>query len=75
MEGGGVKENDGGGEFNYIIRTFVNVTRYPHYDNKKINKNLKKGKLLFLNSPQKTWFRNGCRFLINMKFGQFGRQR
>jgi hypothetical protein len=27
-----LKENDGGGEFNYdiLLRTFVNVTMYPH---------------------------------------------
>jgi hypothetical protein len=29
MVGGGKKENDGGSEFNYDIRTFVNVTMYP----------------------------------------------
>jgi hypothetical protein len=29
MGGGGMKENDGGGEFNYtIVRTFANVTMY-----------------------------------------------
>jgi hypothetical protein len=28
-----IKENDGGGEFNYDIRTFVNVTIYPQYNN------------------------------------------
>jgi hypothetical protein len=29
-----MKENDGGGEFNYdILRTFVNVTMYPQYNN------------------------------------------
>jgi hypothetical protein len=27
----------GGGEFNYIMRTFVNVTMYPQYNNNKIN--------------------------------------
>jgi hypothetical protein len=26
---GGDKKNDGEGEFNYDIRTFVNVTMYP----------------------------------------------
>jgi hypothetical protein len=29
MEGGRIKENDGGGECKYGIRTFVNVTTYP----------------------------------------------
>jgi hypothetical protein len=32
MKSRGIK-NDGGGEFNYIIRTFVNVTMYPQYNN------------------------------------------
>jgi hypothetical protein len=35
---GEIKENDGGGKFNYIVRTFVNVSMYPpvqQYDNKK----------------------------------------
>jgi hypothetical protein len=33
----GMKENDGGGEFNYDLRTFVNVTIYLQYNkNKKI---------------------------------------
>jgi hypothetical protein len=31
--GGGIKENDRGGEFNYV-RTFVDVTMYPKYNNK-----------------------------------------
>jgi hypothetical protein len=37
--GGRIKENDGGGELNYgnIVRTFVNVTVDPQY-NQKINK-------------------------------------
>jgi hypothetical protein len=39
MEGEGIKENDGGwwGEFNYdnIVRTFVNVTMYPQYNNNR----------------------------------------
>jgi hypothetical protein len=31
MVGSGIKENDGGGEFKcYIVRTFINVTMYPH---------------------------------------------
>jgi hypothetical protein len=31
MERGGMKESDGGGEFNYdtFLRTLVNVTMYP----------------------------------------------
>jgi hypothetical protein len=33
--GRGTKENDGGSEFNYDIRTFVNVTMYPQYNNNK----------------------------------------
>jgi hypothetical protein len=28
---GGIKANDGRGEFNYYIRIFVNVTVYPQY--------------------------------------------
>jgi hypothetical protein len=35
---GRIKENDGGGEFNYIVRTFVNVAMYPHYNNNIIFK-------------------------------------
>jgi hypothetical protein len=34
----GVQENDGGGEFNYDIRTFANVTMYPHCNNNNKNK-------------------------------------
>jgi hypothetical protein len=32
-----IKENDGGGliELGYIIKTFINVTMYPLYNNKK----------------------------------------
>jgi hypothetical protein len=41
--GGGIEESDGGkreawrGEFNYniLLRTFVNVTRYSQYSNNK----------------------------------------
>jgi hypothetical protein len=39
MEGEGLKENDRGGEFNYeycynyIVRSFVNVTMYPQHNN------------------------------------------
>jgi hypothetical protein len=29
MEVGEIKENDGRGKFNYIVRTFVNVIIYP----------------------------------------------
>jgi hypothetical protein len=29
----GIKENGGGGEFNYDLRTLVNVTKYPKYNN------------------------------------------
>jgi hypothetical protein len=36
--GGGIKENDRGGEFNYNIRTFVNDTMYPQYNNNIIKK-------------------------------------
>jgi hypothetical protein len=35
------KDNDGGGECNYdiyTVRTFVNVTMYPQYNNKAIIK-------------------------------------
>jgi hypothetical protein len=39
MGGGGIKEN-GDGEFNYDIRSFVNVTMYHQY-NKSKNKVLK----------------------------------
>jgi hypothetical protein len=47
MERGGIKENDGGGEFNYdnIIRTFVYVTMPHQYNGNmliKIKYNLKK---------------------------------
>jgi hypothetical protein len=36
----GIKENDGGDEFGYDVRTFVNVTSYPEHTNNiiKINK-------------------------------------
>jgi hypothetical protein len=36
--GKGVKENNGGDEFNYdiLLRTFVNVTMYPQYNNKDV---------------------------------------
>jgi hypothetical protein len=37
---GGIKENDGGGEFNYDLfdtRIFVNATMYPQHNNKKIS--------------------------------------
>jgi hypothetical protein len=40
-EEGEIKENDGGGEFNYdiIVRTFGNVSPVQrYYDNKKIKK-------------------------------------
>jgi hypothetical protein len=35
MGGGDIKENDGGGwsQLWYIVRTFVNVTMYPYYNN------------------------------------------
>jgi hypothetical protein len=35
MGAGEIKENDGGGEFNYniTVRTLVNVTMYPQYNN------------------------------------------
>jgi hypothetical protein len=33
VEGGGIEENDGGGEFQYD--TFVYVTMYPQHNNKK----------------------------------------
>jgi hypothetical protein len=29
----GIKKNDGGGEFNYDIRTSVNITNYLQYNN------------------------------------------
>jgi hypothetical protein len=36
----GVKENDGGGKFNYdiLLRTFANVKMYPQYNNNMIIK-------------------------------------
>jgi hypothetical protein len=39
---GGVKESDGGDEFNYdnIVSTLINVTMYPQHNDKKINKNI-----------------------------------
>jgi hypothetical protein len=42
MGGRAIKENDGGIEFNYdILRTLVNFTVYPQYNNNKIKfKNL-----------------------------------
>jgi abortive infection bacteriophage resistance protein len=40
-EGGGIKENDEGGEFSiwYIVRMFVNATMYPikHNNEKKMS--------------------------------------
>jgi hypothetical protein len=30
MGKGGLKENDGGADFWYIVRTFINVTMDPH---------------------------------------------
>jgi hypothetical protein len=39
--GEGIKENDGGGEFNYDVRIFVNVTMYPQHNNNMIIKMLK----------------------------------
>jgi hypothetical protein len=33
MGRGWIRENDGGGDFNYNIRTFVNVILYPQYIN------------------------------------------
>jgi hypothetical protein len=33
METREIKENNGGGEFNYDILTLVNVTMYPQYNN------------------------------------------
>jgi hypothetical protein len=38
MGGGEIKENDGGGEFKYIVRTLVNVTMYPQYNNNNFKK-------------------------------------
>jgi hypothetical protein len=35
--GGGIKENDGGGEFKYDIFTFVNAKCIPTQHNDKIN--------------------------------------
>jgi hypothetical protein len=32
---GETKDNDGGGELSYDIRTFINVTMYPQYNNNK----------------------------------------
>jgi hypothetical protein len=37
---GRIKENDGGGEFNYV-RAFVSVIIYPQYSNNIIIKNEK----------------------------------
>jgi hypothetical protein len=33
LDRGRIKENDGEGKFSYDIRTFVNVTVYPQYNN------------------------------------------
>jgi hypothetical protein len=38
MGGRLVKENDGGGEFSYDIRTFVHVTLYPQNNDNMIKK-------------------------------------
>jgi hypothetical protein len=40
-----IQENDGGSEFNYDIRTFVNVIMYSQYNNNN-NKNKKIKSLL-----------------------------
>jgi hypothetical protein len=34
----GIKENNGRGELNYVVRTFVNVTMYSQYNNNMIIK-------------------------------------
>jgi hypothetical protein len=39
---GGIKENDGEGEFNYDIRTLVNVTIYLQYNNMIIKNKFKR---------------------------------
>jgi hypothetical protein len=38
MGGGGIKENDGGSEFNYdiLLRTLLDITMYLQHNNKKI---------------------------------------
>jgi hypothetical protein len=38
MRGGRIKENDGGGEFNYdyIVRMLVNVAMYTQYNSKNL---------------------------------------
>jgi hypothetical protein len=38
MGGGGIKENDRGVNLRYVVRTFVNVTMYPQYNNNMIIK-------------------------------------
>jgi hypothetical protein len=38
IEGGGIKKNDAGGEFNCGIRSFIHVTMYPQYNNYTIKK-------------------------------------
>jgi hypothetical protein len=40
MRGWGIKENNGGGEFNNYIRTFVNVTVYHQYNNNMSRRNI-----------------------------------
>jgi hypothetical protein len=54
----GIEKNDGGGESNYIyvVRTFVNVTMNPQYNNNIINK--KK------NNIKKATDDNGCMCLL-----------
>jgi hypothetical protein len=43
--GGELKENNTGGEFNYDIRSFVNVTVYPQYKNMIIKTKKKRMKI------------------------------
>jgi hypothetical protein len=41
---GWIKDNGGGSKFNFDIRTFVDITMYPQYNNKNKTKN--KGPIL-----------------------------
>jgi hypothetical protein len=39
---GGIKKNNGVGEFKYDITTIINVIMYPQYNNNMQTKNIKK---------------------------------
>jgi hypothetical protein len=49
---GGIKENDGGGEFNYS-KNFGNVTMFPQYNNNMVKKKKKKSHIQTTKKLQK----------------------